>query len=249
MNKRGPLPAPTTGIFEQIMINSSGIFVILRPPDHHLHPPDQHLHPPPEHHWTTAGPPSVHHLHPSAHRTTVGPPPDHCRTTATTGPPPDQHRTTAGPPPMHQLHPSAHRTTVGPPSDHRRTTVGAPPAPIDTSYHCRTTAGPFSDYRRCDVDEVPVMAVGSDGDSDSGSGGGPAIQERRERWAANNRVSRWGRRRSRRRGFSGGRRGREARLPRVGMEKKTARWGLQNGAVVATRKTQAGGGDGRKETQ
>ncbi|KAL4569226.1 hypothetical protein LXL04_024861 [Taraxacum kok-saghyz] len=91
------------------------------------------------------------------------------------------------------------------------------------------------------------MAVGSDGDSDSGSGGGPAIQERRERWAANNRVSRWGRR-SRRRGFSGGRRGREARLPRVGMEKKTARWGLQNGAVVATRKTQAGGGDGRKET-
>ncbi|KAL4590266.1 hypothetical protein LXL04_003193 [Taraxacum kok-saghyz] len=93
------------------------------------------------------------------------------------------------------------------------------------------------------------MAVGSDGDSDSGSGGGPATQERRERWAANNRVSRWGRRRSRRRGFSGGRRGREARLPRVGMEKKTARWGLQNGAVVATRKTQAGGGDGRKETQ
>ncbi|KAL4590132.1 hypothetical protein LXL04_003052 [Taraxacum kok-saghyz] len=43
----------------------------------------------------------------------------------------------------------------------------------------------------------------------------------------------------------GGRRGREARLPRVGMEKKTARWGLQKfGAVVATRKTQAGGGDG-----
>ena len=49
------------------------------------------------------------------------------------------------------------------------------------------------------------------GDSDSGSDGGPAIQERRERWVANNRVSRWGRRRSRRRGFSGGRRGREAR--------------------------------------
>ncbi|KAL4581480.1 hypothetical protein LXL04_017697 [Taraxacum kok-saghyz] len=131
------------------------------------------------HHRTTIGPPpgrpSVHHLHPSAHRTTVGPPPDHCRTTATTGPP----------------------------SDHRRTTVGAPPAPIGTSDHCRTTAGPLPDHcwttadvtlmkylfagekrrseddyeveRRSFVPAVPVMAVGSDGHSDSGSGGGPAI--------------------------------------------------------------------------
>ncbi|KAL4561546.1 hypothetical protein LXL04_033713 [Taraxacum kok-saghyz] len=82
-NKRGAL------------INSSGIFVIMRPPDHHLHPPDHHLHPPPDHHRTTAGPPPDHR------RTTAGPPPDHRRCTTCThrhiGPLMHHRRTTAVP--------------------------------------------------------------------------------------------------------------------------------------------------------
>ncbi|KAL4566013.1 hypothetical protein LXL04_030122 [Taraxacum kok-saghyz] len=221
--------------------------------------------PQPDHHRTTAGPPSDHR------RTTVGAPPapigtsDHCRTT----PAPQQSDLKSNPQQpqstkndqqifkkdifviKHQISHEIDRHE----DDDDPTALN--PSSIAGDGQSRNSGGSRTRTSSCTKEEVDAILIQCGRFSQSNSAGSQNPNRRRRYSRSNtsydfdldtslknddgddeamNNHRQWS---------DGGRRGREARLPRVGMEKKTARWGLQKfGAVVATRKTQAGGGDG-----